>query len=154
MKELSAEQEDFIAKTLSNRESYGEVTLDAPKRRKAVKPKRFYQRVGLWATLVMMVPLFLSAFLIANLMRIESILGNDTVKILTSEKLPADFNEKANSNGFEWIPQYIELSKNKEIIIGGMFTVAIVIVMIMFLLEALVKRRKARKEDAQGSTQS
>lgn len=151
MREISPEEEAFILEALENRESYS-TSASASKitpKRKRHKKRRFYQKVSTWAALIMLIPAILSTLFILNMMRIESIIGNDAIKVLTSDQLPEDFKEQAAAGGMEWIPQYVELYKNKELIVGGMFTVAILIVMIMFFIEAVVRYYRIRKENAE-----
>ena len=152
MRELSQEEEAFIAQTLSQRESVDITPLGKKKaKRKNKKQKRFWSKLSFWTIFILAIPTVLSAVFIINLIRIQELLGNDVVKLITSDQMPSDFPDKARAEGFDWLPQYVQFYNHKEAIVAGMFTVAIVIIIIMFVIDAIIKHSRLKKRNAENT---
>lgn len=153
MRELSSEEQAFIDEALESRQ-------DAPgalppkelrKKQKSARTARGYKppwkRLSNWAAAVLLIPLGLTSLFMYGLMRTREMMGVETLEWLSEQELPEEFTETATQNGVSWLPDFITVYANKELIIGGTFTVAIIIVALILTYDVLIVQRREESEE-------
>lgn len=153
MRERSAEEQAFIEEALESRQDAPgalppkELKKKRSKARAATGYKPPWKRLSNWAAAVLLIPLALTSLFMYGLMRTREMMGAETLEWLSDQELPEEFTETATQNGVSWLPDFLAVYANKELIIGGTFTVAIIIVALILTYDVLVVQRREESEE-------
>lgn len=144
MRELSDEEKAFVEAKLHRHkqgEEVEEIEEDtSPRRRGGLK-------LVLWLSgFIMLLPVVFSSFFIYGMMRAEALIGREAIEWLGSEEITPDMRESAEASGYGWLPTAAELYAHRGTIVAAAFTIAIVVVLVLFLV-AYILGPKEKEED-------
>lgn len=152
MRELSEDEQEFVQRAISEREDAAGALppKEYQKAKKAQRKKAGYvpqwKRLSNWAAFILLLPIgFLSVFMY-GLWKTRQMMGSGALEWLSEQDLPPEFEQTAAESGVPWLPDFLVVYANREYIIGGVFTVAIVIVIGLLLYDVLVVKKR---EDAE-----
>lgn len=148
---LNENELNFIKREISRRENI-EVEFDDSKvkvkkreNRKENKPLKFYQKFSFWAGVMIVIPIIISMFLVNSFMRIEKVFGAGSLDFLSKDEVTDEMLLQLEINGFNGLPELISFYENKEIIIGVIFTVFILIAASFMILDVVQNKIRDKK---------
>lgn len=149
---LNENELNFIKREISRRDENIEFDVDDYKvkvkkqeNRKEVKPLKFYQKFSFWAIIMLIIPVIISMFLINSFMRIEKVFGAGSLDFLSKDEVTDEMLLQLEINGFNGLPELISFYENKEIIIGVIFTVFILIAASFMILDVVQNKIRDKK---------
>lgn len=149
---LNENELNFIKREISRRDENIEfdvedykVKVKKQENRKEVKPLKFYQKFSFWAIIMLIIPVIISMFLINSFMRIEKVFGKGALDFLSTDEVTDEMLLQLEINGFNGLPELISFYENKEIIIGVIFTVFILIAASFMILDVVQNKIRDKK---------
>lgn len=151
MRKLTEQEKKFLSEVvddhIENQLVEEEVYKNSPRRR--FRPSRINPlfRPGFWITIILSIPVIITIAILYIQTRVELVVNSGLLKMLSVATLDKQ-KEFADGVGMDWLPAFISIYNNKSIIIAVSFTIAILIIIGILLLEYLVlKPRREEDED-------
>jgi hypothetical protein len=151
MRELSQEEESFIRDSLVRRkdikihEDNNELKI-SKKVPKKVFVRHFWGRPLFWGGLFILLPLSFIGMFTYSIYHIQSVLGASSLGSLI-ESDSETLNSMSQVSGLTWLPQFIEVYKQKTVIFGGIFTGLIIIIAVIIIWDIFVLQSDAKKHE-------
>lgn len=152
-RDLTELEKDFIENQLKEKnnveiiekEDYIEIIeLKKPK----FDTKNFFLfRPTFWVTIILIIPFIITAFIMTTIIRIESFLGADSLKWLSSNNMSDQIQQVSQESGISWLPMFLDIYPNIGIIIGVIFAVFIILAAIVLIINFLIKDKKNKKDE-------
>lgn len=141
-RELTDQEKELIDQTLKKRSAQKKEVQKRTKYRKVP----FWAKLSNWSILVMIVPIWLTFNFYYSLRKIEAILGKGTIDYIAENGVSDGTRKVLVKSNMEWVLDFAKLYKYKELLIGGVFAVAVIIVALMWIADILIENRLQGKK--------
>lgn len=152
MRKMTHAEQEYLERTLAQRVSAPVETKKKSKLSPVNKPRQkqkraAWKKVSNWAIGLLILPVGFTAIFFYGIQNVENILGKGGLQWLSNEPQDNAFMEQAELQGLSWLPEFLVIYDNRWLIIGAVFTITIIIIGIVMIIEHLITRKREGKNE-------
>lgn len=146
MRELTPEEELFIAETLEARESAPVAVKKKTLHRRRKSRFLSFFRARNFTLLFMTIGISLAGMFMLQMFQLETTLGKERMDWIVKKGVDPALLQLAEQLGMQSLLELITLYQNRWVITAGILTVAVVLSALAYFIETLVKYFKDKKQ--------
>lgn len=143
-RELTPDEEAYVDRALRLR------SRQSPRSNKssggARKSRPAWTRLSYWSIFILLIACAINGFFMLFIYQYRALVGDETIRFVIENKDSPELEETVKNVNLDWVQEYLKFYENRFLIMGAVFSVAILIIAVMLVVDNIIDQRYMEKE--------